>query len=387
MKTVPLGEAIELVYGKSLPVRQRQPGAVPVYGANGEVGEHNIPVVEHPTVIVGRKGSAGAVHLVTRPCFPIDTTYYVRPRQGIELDMEYVAYALRHIDLSRIRTSTGVPGLTREDAYREWFPLPPIEEQRRIVDILNRAASIERLRAAASERLRAFIPALFIEMFGEPVENPTGWPVKPLGEVADVQGGLQVTKKRATHPLERPYLRVANVLRDQLVLDEIKTIRLTERELQRVQLYTGDLLIVEGHGNADEIGRVAVWDGRISECVHQNYLIRARVDQDVLLPVVANSYLNSSHGRQHLLKSGRTTSGLNTISTSDVKTCPITLPPLELQKQFADIVEATRATTRTADTAAETASALSRSLMSKLFAEDAHAAVPQTIIPEEREAC
>ena len=53
-------------------------------------------------------------------------------------------------------------------------PLPPLAEQRRIVGILNRAAKIERLRARAQERLREFIPALFVEMFGDPATNPKG---------------------------------------------------------------------------------------------------------------------------------------------------------------------------------------------------------------------
>ena len=69
--------------------------------------------------------------------------------------------------------------------------------------------------------------------------------------------------------MEVPYLRVANVLRDRLALDVIKLIRFTEAELMRTRLLPGDLLIVEGHGNAAEIGRVGVWDGKIESCVHQ----------------------------------------------------------------------------------------------------------------------
>ena len=84
-----------------------------------------------------------------------------------------------------------------------------------IVAILNRAAKIERLRARAAERMREFVPALFVRMFGDPARNPMGWQTACLGDVCDVQGGLQVTKKRAANPLEVPYLRVANVLRDE----------------------------------------------------------------------------------------------------------------------------------------------------------------------------
>ena len=246
-------------------------------------------------------------------------------------------------------------------------PLPPLDEQRRIIGILNRAAKIERLRTQAQERLREFIPALFIRMFGDPVENPKGWRTAMVGDVCAVQGGLQVAKSRAVYPFMAPYLRVANVLRDELVLDEIKRIRLTAGELRRVSLERGDLLIVEGHGNAREIGRVAVWDGSIVDCVHQNHLIRARPDAATVLPSFACAYLNSSSGRRRLLRGGKTTSGLHTITTTDVKTCPIFVPPIELQGKFAETVSRARKLVSRNDTARAGAAALSGSLTVRLL--------------------
>jgi len=362
-----LGDAVELSYGKSLPVRARRRGSIPVYGSNGAVGFHDEALVREPTVIVGRKGSVGAIHLVSGPSFPIDTTYFVRARPGISIDIRYAAYALKHMDLSRLRTETGVPGLNREDAYREPFLLPPLAEQQGIVDILDRAARIEALRTRVAEGLRMFAPALFIKMFGDPTSNPMDWPRRRMGDLCNVQGGLQVTRKRSVHPLEAPYLRVANVLRDRLVLDNIKRIRLTEAELTRTRLLQGDLLIVEGHGNAAEIGRVAVWDGHIKNCVHQNHLIRARPDHTLLAPEFAAAYLNSSSGRRQLLQRGKTTSGLNTITTSDVKDCSILVPPVGLQAMFSAIVARTRDTLRRTEVSAQVSSDVSASLMRRLL--------------------
>jgi type I restriction enzyme S subunit len=175
---------------------------------------------------------------------------------------------------------------------------------------------------------------LFLDMFGDPATNPKGWPRQRVGGAADVQGGLQVTAARATLPLERPYLRVANVYRSYLDLQEVKKIRLTESELARTRLQSGDLLIVEGHGNPFEVGRVAMWFDEIADCVHQNHLIRARPHRDVILPRYACAFLNSEAGRAALLRSGKTTSGLSTISTSNVKDAPILVPPLERQAHF-----------------------------------------------------
>ena len=299
--------------------------------------------------------------------------FVLRPAAAVLGD--YLFYYLRQ---ARFRAQakqyfTGTAGQQRvPKSFMEnaLIPLPPLDEQRRIVATLNRAAKIERLHAQATERLREFVPALFLKMFGDPTHNSKGWQTARVGDVCEVQGGLQVTRKRAVHPLTAPYLRVANVLRDKLVLDEIKSIRLTERELQRVRLLKGDLLIVEGHGNPGEIGRLAVWDGSIATCVHQNHLIRVRPDPAIVLPSFACAYLNSSSGRLHLLRQGKTTSGLNTISASDVKSCPVFVPPIELQRHFAQIVDKAHQLVLRAEVAATKATTLTSSLMARLLSSD-----------------
>ena len=113
------------------------------------------------------------------------------------------------------------------------------------------------------------------------------WPTVTLSECGEVQGGLQVTRKRQSLPIQRPYRRVANVYRDRLDLSEVKSIQTTELEATRTRLQQGDLLFVEGHANPNEVGRVALWDGSIADCLHQNHLIRVRLDPSVLLPAFA----------------------------------------------------------------------------------------------------
>ena len=283
------------------------------------------------------------------------------------IDPDYLFWWSVRYDPRAQAQVTSLPSLKLSTLKEAKIALPPLDEQRRIVSILNRAAKIERLRTQAQERLREFIPALFIKMFGDPVENPMGWERAILGELSQVQGGLQVTRKRKMHPLEMPYLRVANVLRNRLDLREVKSMRVNEKELTRVQLMRDDLLIVEGHGNPSEIGRVAIWDGSIFDCVHQNHLIRVRLDRSMMLPEFACSYLNSLPGRQHLIRSGKTTSGLNTITTSNVKSCMIFTPPIRLQTLFAHFVAEAHRLAATATTGNHRMLTLSTSLMSQLL--------------------
>jgi type I restriction enzyme S subunit len=216
------------------------------------------------------------------------------------------------------------------------IPLPPLEEQRRIAAILDKADGVRRKRKEAIRLTEELLKSTFLEMFGDPVTNPKGWEVIGLGKISQIQGGLQVTPARKELPLEVPYLRVANVYRDKLLLDEIKNIRVTSSELERINMKAGDILIVEGHGNKEEIGRSSVWDGSIENCVHQNHLIRVRLDPNKAEPIYISAYLNSAGGRCQLTKFGKTTSGLNTISTSNVKATKVLCPPIEMQKRYLD---------------------------------------------------
>jgi type I restriction enzyme S subunit len=240
--TVPLGQAIELAYGKSLPKGIRvDDGKVPVYGSNGVAGWHDEALINGPTVIIGRKGSAGAVHYVDGPCYPIDTTYFVRARPAFDFDSRFLFYLLRQLDLSRLKTATGVPGLTREDAYRETIPVPPLHEQRRIVDLLSRAEGIVRLRREAQKKAAEIIPALFLDMFGDPATNPKGWVETTLGNVVNE---FRYGTSQKSGQIGLPTLRIPNVIGDSLDPTEMKLVSVTDAEANRLRLRDNDFLFV-----------------------------------------------------------------------------------------------------------------------------------------------
>ena len=127
-----LGSVISLEYGKALPENKRITGQYPVMGSNGIIGYHNEFLVEGPSIIVGRKGSAGAVNWVEENNFPIDTTYYVHLLTDT-MDLKFVYYIIANIGLETMNSSIGAPGLNRNDAYAIAIPVPPLEEQQRIV--------------------------------------------------------------------------------------------------------------------------------------------------------------------------------------------------------------------------------------------------------------
>jgi len=132
-----VGDILTLEYGAALPESNRIKGEFPVMGSNGIVGYHNEYLVESPSIIIGRKGSAGKVTWIDRNCYPIDTTFYAKLIDN-QFNLKLIYYALQKINLENLSGGTGVPGLNRNDVYSKTIPLPSLPEQQKIVSEIEK---------------------------------------------------------------------------------------------------------------------------------------------------------------------------------------------------------------------------------------------------------
>lgn len=132
--------------------------------------------------------------------------------------------------------------------------------------------------------------------------------------------------------LQLPYLRVANVYENRLDLHDVFQIGVTEQEYERTCLAKGDLLFVEGNGSLDQIGRVALWDGSIARCVHQNHLIKFR-SSDRVIPAYVLLQMMAPSGRAQLVERATSSAGLNTLSISKISDVQLSVPSLEEQSE------------------------------------------------------
>jgi type I restriction enzyme S subunit len=165
-------------------------------------------------------------------------------------------------------------------------------------------------------------------------ELPSSWAWTSIDRAAMVSGGLTKNSKRSGILSKAKYLRVANVYANELRLDDIAEIGCTAAELSKTRLTEGDLLIVEGNGSLDQIGRVALWGGQISDCSHQNHIIRARPFPSTL-PKYGLYWLLSPIGRTAIERVASSSSGLHTLSISKVSALPI---PMCSESEQAEIV-------------------------------------------------
>jgi type I restriction enzyme S subunit len=263
----------------------------------------------------------------------------IRPKPNV-LFHSYLMHLISSKDfqaeIARLQHGGTRQALTFSQIAEFSIPLPPLPEQRRIAEVLDRAEALRAKRRATLAHLDTLTQSIFLEMFGDPVNNPKKWADGTLlGDVADIVSGI--TKGRQVNGQEVrsiPYLAVVNVQDKALDLSILKTIDATEEEILRYHLRANDLLLTEG-GDPDKLGRGTLWKGEVPECIHQNHIFRVRLTSTQLNPLFLNWLVGSERGKRYFLKSAKQTTGIASINMSQLRSFPLLIPPLTAQKEFA----------------------------------------------------
>jgi len=242
-----IGDFAPFAYGKGLPENRRDSfGNVLVFGSNGVVGLHSEPLTDGPTVIIGRKGTVGAVLYSENPSWPIDTTFYIVDDDHQVLRFKY--YLLKSLGLEHMNSDSAVPGLNRDAAHARKVSIPPLSEQKAIAHILGTLDDKIELNRNMNETLEAMARAIFKAWFVdfEPVrakiegrwqrgkslpglpahlydlfpdrlvdselgEIPEGWEVQGLDEIAKFLNGLALQKYPPINQRTLPVIKIAQL--------------------------------------------------------------------------------------------------------------------------------------------------------------------------------
>ena len=138
---VNIDKILSLEYGKSLKKSDRNEGDYPVFGSNGIDGYHNKYLVKAPLIVIGRKGSAGKVNYYEQNGFPIDTTFYIKLKKSNLVNLRYLFFQLKELNLNKFSSQSAVPGINRNHIYSIKVPLPKIEIQEEIVAEIEKEKS------------------------------------------------------------------------------------------------------------------------------------------------------------------------------------------------------------------------------------------------------
>lgn len=241
--------------------------------------------------------------------------------------------------------------------------VPPIEQQKRAVNQLEKANAIIRLRKQQLQKLDELVKARFVEMFGDVIRNSKSWEIRVLADIASSRLGKMLDTKQQTGECSYPYLANFNVQWFRFNTENLNQMDFNEEDRIEFELQNGDLLVCEG----GEIGRCAVWHNEIQPCFFQKALHRVRCNRQIVHPDYLGWWFkyNCDHDRFAAIAGAKAT--IAHLPGVKLKQLRVAIPPLELQEQFAAFVEQANKSKVTVQKALDEAQLLFDSLMQKYF--------------------
>lgn len=236
---------------------------------------------------------------------------------------------------SNLRSTTARRRTLHDDIFLSLdVPLPDIEKQKKIFATLDKADAIRRKRQQSLELADSLLKSVFLDMFGDPVTNPKGWGKGTIRDiVSDVSYG---TSKPAANGGKYIYLRMNNITYSgSLDLTNVKHINATDSDLKKYSVRNGDVLF--NRTNSKElVGKTCVFS-EDTQMIIAGYIIRVRVNSKAV-PQYLSATLNSSYGKTTLFGMCKSIIGQANINAQELQDIKILIPPIELQRKFANIV-------------------------------------------------
>ena len=216
------------------------------------------------------------------------------------------------------------------------IPLPPLDEQKRIAEILDKVDALRAKRRAALAQLDILTQSLFLDMFGDPATNPKGWPVRTIRDL--LESASYGTSKKAEATGEFPVLRMNNITRTgEMDFAELKYMDLKEDQRERYLVRTGDVLFNRTN-SADLVGKTAIYR-EANPMAYAGYLIRLRANRKYE-PEYLAAFLNTVYSKRVLRSMCRRIIGMTNINATELQALRIPVPPHPVQHEFAGCITA-----------------------------------------------
>ena len=317
-------------------------------------------IVEAGTVLLVSRVGLGKVAIAERRLAINQDIKGLTPTPNILSDYLFWFLLSRADDIKRMGAGATVKGITLPDIKSIRMPAPPLDEQRCIIDLLSRAEGIVRLRREAQKKAAELIPALFLEMFGDPATNPKGWPVAPIAQLCSVQTGATPARD---NPLyyggSIPWVKTGEVAEE--IIDKAEE-TITDLAIQATncKVFPESTILVAMYGQGPTRGRCAMLG--IPAATNQAcaaILPSSAIDHNFLFVLLQTQY-------ERIRAMGRGVNQAN-LNLSMIKSFDVMVPPLELQAQFCNALKQVRSILSQQAAATQKAEATFNALLAQVF--------------------
>lgn len=328
-------EVLAIVNGRNQKQVECEDGKYPIYGSGGIMGYANDYICEAKTVIIGRKGSINKPIFVETPFWNVDTAFGLCPNKE-KLNPKYLYYFCERFDFEKLNTTVTIPSLTKANLLNVEIPLPSLEKQKHIVEVLDKISDLIVARKRQLAKLDELIKARFVEMFGNYPENENAYPVVNISDVADVSVGVVIKPSQYYVAKEFGIKAFRSLNIGEMYIKDNDwvyfSIEGNERN-KKSQLRENDLLVVRSGAP----GTSCVVTKKFEGCNAVDVII-ARPNLNKVNPWYLCAYTNFPQGKKQI-EEGTGGAAQQHFNVGRYNMLKVLLPPLMRQKQFASFVE------------------------------------------------
>ena len=352
-------EVLTIINGRNQKQVVCDDGKYPIYGSGGIMGYANDYICKAETVVIGRKGSINKPIFVETPFWNVDTAFGLCANSE-KLNPKYLYYFCEKFDFEKLNTTVTIPSLTKSNLLNIEIPLPNLEKQKQIVELLDKVTSLISFRKQQLAKLDELVKARFVEMFGDPIRNEKGWNTYTLAEMCDGIGdGLHGTPEYDENG-EYPFINGNNLISGIIQINpSTKKVNKKTYEKHYIKISQNAILLsING-----TLGRIAFYNSE--QVMLGKSACYCNLRDEVNRIFVYNIMKTDAFARY--LEDNATKSTIKNVGLKAIREYRLIMPPIPLQNQFSSFVERVDRQKQTVQQSLEKLELMKKALMQEYF--------------------
>lgn len=362
-------DVLEIKNGRNQRQVENPDGRYPIYGSGGVMGRADDYICEAETVVIGRKGSINNPIFVNEPFWNVDTAFGLVAKKEVLLP-KYLYYFCVNFDFEKLNTTVTIPSLTKANLLQIEIALPTLEEQKKIVNVLDKVTNLVELRQQQLAKLDELAKARFVEMFGDPFLNLMNWNKIKIANAVTVEPQNGMYKPQSNYVTDgtgTPILRIDSFYDGEVTdFSLLKRLVCNEEEKQKYALREDDI-IINRVNSIEYLGKCARITGLKEETVYESNMMRMHFDSKRFNPIYIIQLLCSQFIYRQIVNHAKKAVNQASINQKDVLDFDIYEPPIELQNTFGGFVKQTEQLKLPIQKSIEQMETLKKALMQQYF--------------------